>query len=87
MKEKLVQYGVENITSQSQIIPVIIGDENRTFNIAKKLLNEGVFVLPVVYPAVTKNKARLRVSISATLDHSQIDFAAHKIASVIHDLK
>ena len=87
MKEKLIQYGVENITSQSQIIPVMIGDETKTFTIAKKLLNEGIFVLPVVYPAVTKNKARLRVSISATLDHSQIDFAAHKIASVIHDLK
>lgn len=84
MKEKLLHYGIENIASESQIIPVIIGNENKTFKIAKKLLNEGIFVLPVGYPAVTKNKARLRVSISATLNDSQIDFAALKIASIIN---
>ena len=87
MKEKLIHYGIENITSQSQIIPVIIGDEDKTFKIAKQLLNEGIFVLPVVYPAVTKNRARLRISISATLNESQIDFAAQKIASVINNFK
>jgi len=87
MKEKLNQYGIDKLTSQSQIIPVIIGNEEKTFKIAKQLLNEGIFVLPVVYPAVTKNRARLRISISATLNESQIDFAAQKIASVINNFK
>lgn len=85
MSEKLSYYGLENINNQSQIIPVIIGNENKTLNIAKKLLNEGIFILPIVYPAVTRNKARLRISIAATLNDAQIDFAAEKIASVINN--
>jgi glycine C-acetyltransferase len=83
MKEQLGKYNIDTSHSQSQIIPLIIGNESKTFRIAKKILNEGVFVLPIVYPAVTKNKGRLRISISATLDDTQIERATSIIAHAI----
>ena len=83
MKQKLAAYGIDTSSSQSQIVPIIIGNEAKTFKIAQKIIDKGVFVLPIVYPAVSINKGRLRISISATLTNSQIEYAAETIASTI----
>ena len=84
MKAKLADWGIDTSSSQTQIVPVIIGEESKTFKIAKEILDKGVFVLPIVFPAVSVNKGRLRISISATLDESQISFAAETIATAIN---
>ena len=49
----------------SPIIPIIVGSEKRTIEISSSLLKNGFFVQAIRYPTVEKNKARLRVSISA----------------------
>ena len=84
MKAKLADWGIDTSSSQTQIVPVIIGEESKTFKIAKEILDKGVFVLPIVFPAVSVNNGRLRISISATLDESQISFAAETIATAIN---
>jgi glycine C-acetyltransferase len=60
------------IDSPSHIIPIIIGDERRTMNFAKFLLQNGVFAQPIRYPTVSRGTARIRVSITAWLSNSHI---------------
>lgn len=52
------------VRGQSQIIPVIIGDNLRTQKIAAKLQERGFWVLPIRPPTVPKNESRLRFSLT-----------------------
>ncbi len=80
--EKLRNYGVE-VNSETSIIKVIIGDEERTMEIAKELLEKGIFVSAIRYPTVDKGTARLRVTLMATHTREELDFAAREIATLI----
>ena len=55
--------------SQTNIIPVIIGDPKKTILISKELENKGLYVAPIRPPSVPQNSSRLRISISTC--HSQ----------------
>ncbi len=57
---------------QSQIIPVIIGQNKQTVEIANKLQDEGFFVLPVRVPTVPPNTARLRLSLTADITFEEM---------------
>ena len=60
--------------SESQIIPVFVGDTHRTVEMSQMLLKEGVFVQGIRPPTVPKGKSRLRVTVMAT--HSKADLDA-----------
>ncbi len=62
--KKLKDTGYE-ISSQSQIIPIIIGDEKKTLNFGKYLFDNGIYAQPIRFPTVQKNKARIRTSVTA----------------------
>ncbi len=62
-------------STESPIIPVTIGDIEKTFLISKLLEEAGVFVNPVAAPAVPPNRALIRLSIMATHSFEQIDHA------------
>ncbi|CUR51718.1 8-amino-7-oxononanoate synthase [Nitrosotalea devaniterrae] len=53
-----------SIESQSQIIPIIIGDEKKTLEFGKYLRNNGIFAQPIRYPTVNLGSARIRVSVT-----------------------
>ena len=55
--------------SQTNIIPIIIGDSKKTILISKKLEKKGFYVAPIKPPSVPPNSSRLRISISSC--HSQ----------------
>ena len=55
--------------SQTNIIPIIIGDSKKTILISKKLEKKGFYVVPIRPPSVPPNSSRLRISISSR--HSQ----------------
>lgn len=59
------KYLKDNTTTQ--IIPVIIGDNSKTINIAEELQAKGFFVLPVRPPTVPINTSRLRLSLTADI--------------------
>jgi 8-amino-7-oxononanoate synthase len=59
-------------TGQTQIIPVIIGQNKQTVEIANKLQDEGFFVLPVRVPTVPQNTARLRLSLTADITFEEM---------------
>ncbi len=55
------------------IIPIMIGDENRAMDIARRLRERGVFIPAIRYPTVARGAARLRLTISAA--HTAADIA------------
>ena len=68
--------------TETPIIPIYIKDNEKTFLMAKILLNEGIFVNPVVSPAVKNEDSLIRFSLMATHSIDQIDFAIDKIIKV-----
>ena len=68
----LKQLGFE-INSASQIIPIIVGDEQTAMEFGKFLFDNGIFAQPIRYPTVPKNQARLRISVTAWLSGTEIE--------------
>lgn len=56
-----------NDNGKTQIIPMIIGDNNKTVKIAEILQNQGYYILPVRPPTVPVNTSRLRLSLTADI--------------------
>lgn len=73
MKKGLTEIGYETGRADAAIVPVVIGDNMKTFFIWKELLDLGVYTNPVVYPAVAKNRGMLRTSYLATHTQSQME--------------
>jgi len=78
--------GFDTGKSESPIIPLFIRDDIKTLQMAQRLLEEGVFVNPVVSPAVPKEDCIIRISLMATHTIEQVDRAIEKIASVAKEL-
>jgi 8-amino-7-oxononanoate synthase len=72
-KKRLVEEGFDIGHSTTPIIPILIGDEIGTYKVATLMLQDGVYVNPVVHPAVEKGKAILRYSLMAAHTKEQID--------------
>jgi len=60
--------------SESPVVPVIIGDDMKTFSFWRRLMNAGIFANPVISPAVPEKSARLRTSYIATHTDEQLNF-------------
>ncbi|TWI88044.1 serine palmitoyltransferase [Chitinophaga japonensis] len=78
-KELLLEEGFELGPTASPIVPVYVRDHEKTFAIAKLLQDNGLFVNPVVAPAVPADATMLRFSLMATHTFSQIDEAVDKL--------
>ena len=59
--------------SSSQIIPVIIKDAAKTKELAKNLQNKGFYVLPINPPTVPIGTSRLRISLTADINYTEIE--------------
>ena len=83
----IIHYALEGFCScnfeightSTPIIPLFIRDNEKTFMITRDLFEEGIFVNPVVSPAVAPKDTLIRFSLMATHTISQIDFALEKI--------
>ena len=64
-RKELQSMGFNTGRSQTPIIPVIIGDTKKTRELAKALFEEGVFVVPIVYPMVPRGTERIRNQVNA----------------------
>jgi 8-amino-7-oxononanoate synthase len=60
---------------ESAVVPVSIGCEKTLGEMNKIMLDEGVFVVPIVYPAVARNRCRFRFTMMATHTLTDLDFA------------
>lgn len=67
-------------TSQTPIIPIIIGDEKKAMDVSNELMNKGYFISAIRYPTVAKGQARLRVAIMSSHTEDELKKAADLIA-------
>ena len=76
------QLGCEIGHTNSPIIPLYIRDNEKTFIITRTLFEEGIFVNPVVSPAVAPKDTLIRFSLMATHTKEQVDIALEKIGAI-----
>ncbi len=78
----LKENGFDTGHTQSPIIPIFVGDNISTYKYGAILLEKGIYVNPVVHPAVEKGKGILRFSLMATHTKEQIDQAVDTLVEV-----
>ena len=86
-KEGLSKLGFDTGHSETPITPVMIGDEAKTMEFSKALLENGVFVSGIVFPTVPKGKGRLRCMISASHTFEDLEKAIKVFEKVGKELK
>ena len=65
--------GFDTFTSETPIVPVRMPDERTAFEFTRRCRERGVFVVPVVFPAVPQNAPRLRTCVTAGLTTADLD--------------
>lgn len=86
-KKQMKDAGFDIIDGESAIVPVMLYDAKLSQEMASMLLKEGIYVIGFFYPVVPKNKARIRVQLSAAHDKKQIDQAVEAFIKVGKYLK
>ena len=81
-KSKLGTLGFDTGHSETPITPVIIGDEAKTMEFSRKLLENGVFVSGIVFPTVPKGTGRVRCMVTAGHTKEQLDRAVEVFEKV-----
>ena len=84
---ELKRMGFDTGASCTPIIPIYIRDDIKTFQLAKMLLEEGIFVNPVSSPAVARENALIRFSLMATHTRKQIEEALNKLYTISKKLE
>ena len=84
--DQLQELGFDIGESETPIIPVYIRDNNKAYHFTMRLFEEGVFVNPVVAPAVSPSDSLVRFSLMATHTHDQIDMAIQKMHKVAREI-
>jgi glycine C-acetyltransferase len=81
-KKELNSMGFDTGQSETPITPVIVGESSKAKELSSKLYEEGVFALPIVFPMVAKDKARIRTMMNAGLKKKDLDFAIDKFETL-----
>ncbi|MGJ1206178.1 serine palmitoyltransferase [Sphingobacterium lactis] len=86
-KKLLLDNGFDLGATESPILPVFVRNNEKTYVVTKMLQDDGVFVNPVVAPAVPAEESLIRFSLMATHTFDQIDEAVDKMAKVFKALE
>ncbi len=86
MRKAYTQLGFNIGHSVTPIVPILIGDDDLTFMMWKRLFENGVFVNPVISPAVAPGHQLLRTSYMATHTDDQLDRVVGAFDKVGHEL-
>ena len=70
--EKIKEIGLDVIDGGTPIIPIMLYDEHKAVEMAKRMMEKGVYVVAFSYPVVPKGKARIRTQLSAALSEEDI---------------
>jgi 8-amino-7-oxononanoate synthase len=82
----LLEEGFDLGPTESPILPIYVRDNDKTFLVTKYLQEAGIFVNPVVSPAVPSDSSLLRFSLMATHTFEQIDEAIEKIIKAFKEV-
>jgi 7-keto-8-aminopelargonate synthetase-like enzyme len=82
MKRELTGLGFDTGHSASPVIPIVVGEDMTSYAMTTRLGEEGIFVNPVVSPAVPPGRAMIRTSYMATHTREHLDRALEALALV-----
>jgi glycine C-acetyltransferase len=74
-KKVMKDLGFDVGNSTTPITPVIVGESGVAKKLSARLFEQGVFALPIVFPMVARDKARIRTIMNAALAKEDVDFA------------
>jgi glycine C-acetyltransferase len=81
-KKGMLKAGFDIIDGDSAIVPVMLYDAKLSQNMANMLLKEGIYVIGFFFPVVPRDKARIRVQLSAAHNKEHLDKAISAFISV-----
>lgn len=81
-KAELARLGFDTGQSETPITPVLMGDPETAMRFSDRLLDQGVFAQPVVFPTVALDKARIRTIVTAAHTDAHLDQALAAFARV-----
>ncbi|HUT26819.1 MAG TPA: aminotransferase class I/II-fold pyridoxal phosphate-dependent enzyme [Methanomassiliicoccales archaeon] len=85
-RKAMQDLGFDTGRSVTPIIPIMVGDSAKAKRLSERLYQESVFALPIVFPMVSKDKARIRTIMNAALREQDLDFAIGKFEKIGKDL-
>lgn len=86
-RKEVRSLGFDTGMSVTPIIPVMIGDSGAAKRFSTRLFELGVFALPIVFPMVSKDKARIRTIMNAALVREDLDAALSAFEKVGNELR
>ncbi|MBN1681937.1 aminotransferase class I/II-fold pyridoxal phosphate-dependent enzyme [Candidatus Bathyarchaeota archaeon] len=86
-KRTVKDLGFNTGISETPIIPIIVNESHKAQNFASQLYENGIYVVPIVYPMVAKDKARIRIQINSELTNEHLDYVISKLESLGKKLK
>lgn len=86
-QEELKERGFCILESETPIIPLLVGDEDKAMKFSKMLFEEGIFIPAIRPPSVPKDTSRLRITLMATHTKENLNFVLDKISYVFKKLK
>jgi len=85
-RERMSKVGYELLPGETAIVPVMLYDARLASQVAEAMLDEGIYVIGFSFPVVPKDRARIRVQISAAHEREHLDRAVAAFAKVGRDL-
>ncbi|MBQ4631525.1 MAG: glycine C-acetyltransferase [Clostridia bacterium] len=85
--EKIKEIGLDVMDGGTPIIPVMLYDEYKAVEMAKRMMEKGVYVVAFSYPVVPKGKARIRTQLSAALSEEDILYIVDCFKQVKEEMK
>ena len=84
-RNQFQERGFDTGHSETPIIPLFVRNSEKAFWLCNRLLDDGVFVTPVIAPAVPENDVLIRFALMATHTFGQVDEAIDKITKAFQD--
>ncbi len=74
------------LAKETAIVPIMVGEDHDAYELSTRMLENGVFVPPAVYPAVPKHQARLRFCLTSEHKPAQLDYALDTLEKLYQEM-
>jgi glycine C-acetyltransferase len=85
-RERIAKTGLKVLPGDHPITPIMLGDAALAQEMARRMLEKGVYCIGFSYPVVPQGQARIRTQVCAAHTRDDLDFAAGKFAEVAKEL-
>ena len=85
-RQGMAERGFNILAGEHPIVPIMLADAKRAVEMADRLLERGVYVIAFSYPVVPKDKARIRVQLSAAHTKEDLRFGLDAFSEVKREL-